>query len=62
MCSSTASVGVTQDTGRSEQAVGATASHELGHIMNMDHDDRGESVCVCVCMHVCVCMCAYVCA
>ena len=24
-------------------AVGATASHELGHIMNMDHDDAGES-------------------
>ena len=47
MCSSTDSVGVTQDTGNSEQAVGATASHELGHIMNMQHDDRGECVCEC---------------
>ena len=24
-------------------AVGATASHELGHNMNMDHDDASES-------------------
>ena len=24
-------------------AVGSTASHELGHIMNMEHDDAGES-------------------
>ena len=41
-CGSSA-VGVTQDTRRPPASVGATASHELGHIMNMDHDDAGES-------------------
>ena len=41
-CSTTASVGLTQDTGRSESSVGATATHELGHIMNMVHDDECE--------------------
>ena len=43
MCSPTASVGVTQDTGRGAESVGATASHELGHIMNMQHDDACKS-------------------
>ena len=45
MCSATASVGLTQDTGRSESSVGATATHELGHIMNMEHDDDCELGC-----------------
>ena len=42
-CGSSA-VGITQDTRRSEASVGATASHELGHIMNMNHDDEGELI------------------
>ena len=42
VCSSSFSVGVTQDTGRAETSVGATATHELGHILNMDHDDLGQ--------------------
>lgn len=66
MCSSTSSVGLTQDTGRSESSVGATATHELGHIMNMNHDDAGELGCMyshSVHAHVCVwCMrAAYIC-
>jgi hypothetical protein len=43
-CGSSA-VGVTQDTRRPPASVGATASHELGHIMNMDHDDAGSCNC-----------------
>ncbi|CAI8048180.1 Disintegrin and metalloproteinase domain-containing protein 8, partial [Geodia barretti] len=43
-CGSSA-VGVTQDTRRSVAAVGATASHELGHNMNMDHDDASSCNC-----------------
>ena len=46
MCSSTASVGLTQDTGSSESSVGATATHELGHLMNMTHDDACELGCM----------------
>ena len=38
MCSSTISVGLTQDGGRSTDSVGSTASHELGHIFSMEHD------------------------
>ena len=40
MCSSTSSVGVTQDGGRSLSSVASTAAHELGHIFNMGHDGR----------------------
>ena len=36
-------MGVTQDTGHSEASVGAIAAHELGHMLNMEHDDSGES-------------------
>ena len=46
MCSCTTSVGLTQDTGYSESSVGATATHELGHIMNMRHDDDCELGCM----------------
>ena len=35
MCS-TSSVSISQDTGA---GTFSTAAHELGHIMNMDHDD-----------------------
>ena len=38
MCSDSSSVGVTQDGGASLDEVGSTAAHELGHILNMDHD------------------------
>ena len=40
MCSTTGSVGVTQDGGRSLSSVAATAAHELGHVFNMNHDGR----------------------
>ena len=40
MCNDRSSLGVTQDgRGSGVEAVGSTAAHELGHILNMDHDD-----------------------
>lgn len=39
MCDSRSSVGLSQDGGRSLSSVIATAAHELGHIMNMKHDE-----------------------
>ena len=39
MCSGGQSSGLSQDGGRSTDGVAATAAHELGHILNMDHDD-----------------------
>ena len=42
MCSTTSSVGVTQDGGRSLSSVASTAAHELGHVFNMNHDGRTE--------------------
>lgn len=42
MCSTTSSVGVTQDGGRSLSSVASTAAHELGHVFNMNHDGRIE--------------------
>ena len=50
MCTHFLSVGVTRDTGRSEASVGVTATHELGHILNMRHDDNGESGCMYMCV------------
>jgi len=38
MCTSF-STGVTQDTRSSVASVGATATHELGHNFDMEHDD-----------------------
>ena len=38
MCDSS-SVGVSQDRHSSVDAVGSTAAHQLGHILNMNHDD-----------------------
>ena len=38
MCSTTGSVGVTQDGGRSLSSTASTAAHELGHVFNMNHD------------------------
>ena len=40
MCSTTGSVGVTQDGGRSLSSTASTAAHELGHIFNMNHDGK----------------------
>ena len=42
MCSDTHSIGVTQDRGRAINSLGATAAHELGHILNMNHDDGSK--------------------
>ena len=39
MCRCPSSSGLTQDGGRSLNAVVTTAAHELGHIFNMNHDD-----------------------
>jgi len=38
MCSPS-SVGISQTNGYSMAAVGSIVSHELGHILGMDHDD-----------------------
>ena len=39
MCDCDVSIGLTQDGARgSVESVGATAAHELGHILNMGHD------------------------
>lgn len=42
MCHSELSVGVTQDGGRSLTATANTAAHELGHLLNMNHDGRSS--------------------
>ena len=42
MCSGSRSSGISQDGGRSLDGVAATASHELGHIFGMTHDDRKQ--------------------
>ena len=39
MCFDHDAVGMVRDKGRSIQSVGATAAHELGHLLNMRHDD-----------------------
>lgn len=39
MCSGRRSSGLVQDTGSSVAFLASTAAHELGHILNMDHDD-----------------------
>lgn len=44
ICSDDASLGLTQDGGRSLQSVSSTAAHELGHIFSMAHDgDVGKT-------------------
>ena len=41
ICSEFIAVGVTQDGLRSSaNSVAATLAHELGHLLNMNHDDR----------------------
>ena len=44
MCSSRNSVGLTQDRQAPASRVAITASHELGHIFNMDHDDGRKHI------------------
>ena len=39
VCDDRASVGIVQDGGRNLASVGVTAAHELGHLLNMRHDD-----------------------
>ena len=58
MCSFNASVGLTQDTGRSESSVGARATHELGHIMNMVDDDDRELGCTYIYTYLCLGSCS----
>ena len=43
MCDDTYGVGLLQDGGRHDAS--ATAAHELGHILCMDHDDASMSYC-----------------
>ncbi len=38
ICYGRYSVGIVQDTRVSVRAVGGTATHEMGHILNMSHD------------------------
>ena len=40
MCRRPSSSGLSQDGGRSLNGVVTTAAHELGHIFNMNHDER----------------------
>ena len=40
MCSETASVGLTEDGGRSLTSTASVVAHELGHIFNMQHDGK----------------------
>ena len=39
MCLGRYSSGLVQDTGSSVAFLASTAAHELGHILNMDHDN-----------------------
>ena len=39
MCLGRYSSGLVQDTGSSVAFLASTAAHELGHILNMEHDD-----------------------
>ena len=71
MCSGRYSSGLGQDTGSSVAFLASIAAHELGHNLNMNHDDGRKYMCwlyiyVCVCVCVCVCvlyiyMCVCVC-
>ena len=47
MCTENRAVGVTQDGGDDISYTASTASHELGHIFNMQHDDNPPSTYVC---------------
>ncbi len=38
MCDDQSSVGLVQDKSNDVESVGSIAAHELGHILNMDHD------------------------
>lgn len=44
VCSSLYSVGLSQDQHSSMESVGTTVAHELGHLLNMEHDDYPESM------------------
>lgn len=47
MCTRMVNTGLTEDGGRSLNSVATIASHELGHIFNMGHDeDTGETLAV----------------
>ena len=39
MCNPSASAGIVRDATPSEVIVGLIAAHELGHVLNMRHDD-----------------------
>lgn len=39
MCYGSHSVGIVQDSRNRANAVGGTATHELGHLLGMSHDD-----------------------
>lgn len=44
MCYGSYSVGIIQDGHTDVDVVGATATHELGHILGMSHDDKNGSM------------------
>ena len=44
MCYGRYSIGIVQDGRQGTAGVGATATHELGHILGMSHDDYEGSM------------------
>ena len=46
MCLGRYSSGLAQDTGSSVAFLASIAAHELGHILNMNHDDGRKYSCV----------------
>ena len=48
MCYGSHSVGIVQDGRNRANAVGGTATHELGHLLGMSHDDFEGSMCLAI--------------
>ena len=44
MCDPVLSAGVTQDWRSGVDWVGATVAHEMGHLLNMNHDDGSKYI------------------
>ena len=58
MCGSSATA-ETQDGGRMLEATASTAAHELGHNLNMAHDDDPSRNCKDICLLFLFCFCIF---